>query len=199
MILNKPVFYDTDCLECFLFVNGGYILEKLFSKIIIPEQVYAELMDNKTPPIVKTNFKKLKDGFVETKEIKIMSQEYTTFNLIKKGFWSQTGKCCGDGESAAMALAYLSNGIVASNNLSDVEEYIESLDIELITSSMILSKAFEKDIVCEDTANELWKEMIKKGIDLPKNSFKEYYDELYESDCERFLKANNEEMPIYCK
>lgn len=173
----------------FFICKWGYILEKLFSKIIIPEQVYSELMDNKTPPIVKTNFKKLKDGFVETKEIKIMSQEYTTFNLIKKGFWSQTGKCCGDDESAAMALAYLSNGIVASNNLSDIEEYIESLDIELITSSMILSKAFENDIVCEDTANELWKEMVKKGIDLPKNSFKEYYDELYESDCERFLKS----------
>ena len=29
-----------------------------------------------------------------------MSQEYTTFNLIKKGFWSKTGKCCGEGESA---------------------------------------------------------------------------------------------------
>ena len=189
MALNKPVFYDTDCLECFLFVDAGHILEKLFTKILIPEQVYMELMDNNTPPIVKTNFNKLKDGFVEIKEIHFMSQEYTTFNLIKKGFWSQTGKCCGDGESAAMALAHLNNGIVASNNLSDVDEYIDSLDIELITSSMILSKAFEKDIVSENTANELWKGMINKDIDLPKNSFKEYYEELYESDCERFLKS----------
>jgi hypothetical protein len=54
---------------------------------------------------------------------------------------------------------------------------------------MILSKAVEKDIVSEDIANGLWKGMIKEGIDLPKNSFKEYYDELYESDCERFLKG----------
>ena len=189
MILNKPVFYDTDCLECFLFVDAGYILEKLFTKIVIPEQVYNELMDNNTPPIVKTNFNKLKEWFVETKQIQFASQEYTTYNLIKKGFWSQTGKCCGDGESAAMALAHLNNGIVASNNLSDVEEYIESLDIELITSSMILSKAVEKGIVSENDANGLWKGMIKEGIDLPKNSFKEYYDELYESDCERFLKG----------
>ena len=131
-------------------------------------------MDNNTPPIVKTNFKKLKDGFVETRQIQFLSQEYTTYNLIKKGFWSQTGKCCGDGESAAMALAYLNNGIVASNNLSDVEEYIESLDIELITSSMILSKAVEKDIVSEDIANGLWKGMLnfpvllRTGIRKPK-------------------------------
>ena len=54
---------------------------------------------------------------------------------------------------------------------------------------MILSEAVEKDIVSENTANELWKGMINEGIDLPKNSFKEYYDELYERDCERFLKG----------
>ena len=172
-----------------MFVDAGYVLEKLFTKIIIPEQVYNELMDNNTPSIVKTNFNKLKKGFVETRQIQFMSQEYTTYNLIKKGFWSQTGKCCGDGESAAMALAHLNNGIVASNNLSDVEEYIESLDLELITSSMILSKAVEKSIVSESTANGLWKGMVKEGIDLPKVSFTDYYDELYESDCERFLKG----------
>ena len=186
--MNKPVFYDTDCLESFLVVDAGHILEKLFSKIIIPEQVYNELMDDNTPAIVKTNFKKLKEGFVETKEIQFASQEYTTYKSIKKGFWSKTGKICGSGESAAMALAHLNNGIVASNNLSDVEEYIESLDIELITSSMILSKAVKKDIVSDGDANVLWKGMVEEGIDLPRDSFTEYNDELYERDCEKFLK-----------
>ena len=188
MTLNKPVFYDTDCLESFLFVDAGHILEKLFSKIIIPEQVYNELMDNNTPPIVKINFKKLKDGFVEIRELSFMSQEYTTFNLIKKGFWSKTGKCCGDGESAAMALAHLNNGIVASNNLSDVEEYHNSLDIELITSSMILSRAVKKNIISENIANKLWKGMVDEGIALPRNTFTDYYNELYETDYEKFLK-----------
>ena len=88
-----------------------------------------------------------------------------------------------------MALAHLNDGIVASNNLSDVEEYIGSLDIELITSSMILSKAFEKDIVSETTANSLWKGMLNEGINLPKGSFSDYYGELYRKDCEKFLKG----------
>ena len=74
MTLNKPVFYDTDCLECFLFVDAGSILEKLFSKIVIPEPVYNELMDDNTPTIVKTNFKKLKEGFVEKREISFTSK-----------------------------------------------------------------------------------------------------------------------------
>ena len=185
--LNKPVFYDTDCLECFLFVDAGYILEELFSKIIIPEQVYSEIMAENTPSIVKTNFKNLKNRFVEIKEISFLSQEYNTYNLIKKGLWSKTGKICGSGESAAITLAHLNKGLVASNNLSDVEEYIESLDIELITSSMILSKAVERDIISKENANDLWKGMINKGIKLPKKSFSDYSDELYETDCERFL------------
>lgn len=185
--LNKPVFYDTDCLECFLFVDAGHILEELFSKIIIPEQVYSEIMAENTPAIVKKNFKNLKNRFVEIKEISFLSQEYTTYNLIKKGLWSKTGKICGSGESTAITLAHLNNGLVASNNLSDVEEYIESLDIELITSSMILSKAVERDIISKENADDLWKGMINKGIKLPKESFSDYFDELYETDCERFL------------
>lgn len=185
--LNKPVFYDTDCLECFLFVDAGHILEELFSKIIIPEQVYSEIMAENTPAIVKKNFKNLKNRFVEIKEISFLSQEYTTYNLIKKGLWSKTGKICGSSESAAIILAHLNNGLVASNNLSDVEEYIESLDIELITSSMILSKAVERDIISKENADDLWKGMINKGIKLPKESFSDYFDELYETDCERFL------------
>lgn len=185
--LNKPVFYDTDCLECFLFVDAGHILEELFSKIIIPEQVYSEIMAENTPAIVKTNFKNLKNRFVEIKEISFLSQEYNTYNLIKKGLWSKTGKICGSCESAAITLAHLNKGLVASNNLSDVGEYIESLDIELITSSMILSKAVERDIISKENANDLWKGMINKGIKLPKKSFSDYFDELYETDCERFL------------
>ena len=187
--MNKPVLYDTDCLESLLFVGAGHILEELFSKIVIPEQVYNELTAKSTPPVVKTNFKNLKKGFVEIREIAFASQEYTTYKLIEKGFWSQTGKVCGPGESAAMALAHLNDGIVASNNLSDVEEYIESLDIELITGSMILAKAVERDIVSEDDANGIWKGMVKAGIELPRDSFSEYNEELYEIDCERFLKA----------
>lgn len=55
-----------------------------------------------------------------------------------------------------------------------MEEYIESLDIELITSSMILSKAVERDIISKESADDLWKRMINKGIKLPKESFSDY-------------------------
>ncbi len=41
-------------------------------------------MAENTPSIVKTNFKNLKNRFVEIKEISFLSQEYNTYNLIKK-------------------------------------------------------------------------------------------------------------------
>ena len=189
--MSKPVFYDADCLECFLLVDAGYILEKLFSKIIIPEQVYNEITFDNTPSIVKTNFNKLKEGFVEIREMPFASPEYTAYKSIERGFWSKNGQICGPGESAAIALAHLNNGIVASNNLSDVEEYIESLDIELITSSMILTKAVEKEIITENIANSLYGSMMDNGINLPYGTFSGYYDNLYQIDCEKFLKHNS--------
>ena len=85
--LDKPVFYDADCLESFLFVDAGYILEELFSKIIIPEQVFNEIMDVATPDFVKDNFKKLNDDFVEIREISFASTQYMNFiRLTVKNF-----------------------------------------------------------------------------------------------------------------
>lgn len=50
-------------------------------------------------------------------------------------------------------------------------EYIEDLDIGLITSSMILTEALKKEIISIDTANSLYVGMIRNGMDLPCNSF----------------------------
>lgn len=89
MSLNKPIFYDADCLESFLFVDAGYVLEELFSKIVIPEQVYQEIMNESTPLIVKRNFENLKESFVEIREIYFPSQEYVTYKSIEKRFLEQ--------------------------------------------------------------------------------------------------------------
>ena len=169
--MKKLVFSDTDCLESFLFVDAGYILEELFSKIIIPEQVYNELMYETTPSKVKDNFKKLNDEFVEIEELEFLSAEYNTYKLIENGFWSKTGKVCGPGESAAMALAHLNEETLASNNLTDVAEYVESLNIKLITSSMILARSVEKKLITKDDANNLWENMKKSGIKLLQKHF----------------------------
>lgn len=65
----------------------------------------------------------INDGFVEIGELDFSSPEWNTYNLIRRGFWTD-GNMIGRGESAAMALAIENNGIVASNNLSDVLEIL---------------------------------------------------------------------------
>lgn len=55
---------------------------------------------------------------------------------------------------------------------------------------MILSKAAKEKIISKEEANKLWNEMLKKGIELPEDSFSDYYLKLYESDCEKFLNRN---------
>lgn len=56
---NKPIFYDSDVLICFLEIDEQEILKKLFSKVIVPEIVYVELNRKNSPQNVKDNLKVL--------------------------------------------------------------------------------------------------------------------------------------------
>ncbi len=42
--MTEPLFFDTDCLSSFLWVDKENILSKLFrERIVIPKEVYDEL------------------------------------------------------------------------------------------------------------------------------------------------------------
>ena len=42
--MTEPLFFDTDCISAFLWVNNESILSKLFpGRIVIPKEVYDEL------------------------------------------------------------------------------------------------------------------------------------------------------------
>lgn len=58
-MFETDIFYDTDCLSCFLAVRECGILQKLFSKIIVPLVVAHEILDKDTPPYIKDNFNEL--------------------------------------------------------------------------------------------------------------------------------------------
>lgn len=47
----------------------------------------------------------------------------------------------GDGEAAVIALTRENGGVIASNNLRDVKEYVEDYDLNLITTAFILAMA----------------------------------------------------------
>ena len=182
ILFEKKIFYDTDCLSCFLAVNEYEILQKLFSKIIIPKAVEIEILDDGTPKHIKNNFYKLvKQDFVEVQTMEIGSPEYELFNDIKKNH-----DFMGDGEAAVIALTHENGGVIASNNLNDVKKLVKDFNLNLITTAFILAIAYEKGIKTRAELDGIWKQMIKKGRkrSLPTNihSFTQYYNELYFKD-----------------
>ncbi|WP_409199404.1 hypothetical protein [Methanobrevibacter sp. DSM 116169] len=159
---NKPIFYDTDCLSCFLIIGETFILESLFSKIILPIQSYREISNDSSPYIIKKNLEFLeKKGFIEIRNISSESEEYKRYILFTEGRWGR--KKIGEGEASAISLAIENNGIVASNNLKDVKSYADEYNFPILTTAIILSKAVDKRIISENKANDMWEKMLKRN------------------------------------
>ena len=76
----------------------------------------------------------------------------------------------GKGEAAAIALAYVKNGILASNNLRDVSKYVEQYELDHITTLDILIMAEERGIVADVECESIWRQMRRKHILLPEGS-----------------------------
>ena len=189
---NKPIFYDSDVLICFLEINESDILKKVFSKIIIPDVVYQELNKKRSNKDVKNNLNSLiKDGFVEIKTIEFGTPEYYDYTCMIEGFWTND-EPIGFGEAAAMALAIKHYGIVASNNLSDVKDLGKANQISILTFSMIMAFCLELNIMSKDEIESVWKKILNNTKQkLPKNTFNEYYTDLFENDCAELLKNYN--------
>ena len=189
---EKHIFYDSDVLICFLEINKQGILKRIFSKIIVPDVVYLELNKKNSNQNVKNNLASLiNDGFVEIRPIEFGTPEYFDYTCMIEGFWSDD-EPIGFGEAAAMALAIKDFGIVASNNLADVEELGKANDIPILTFSMIMAFCFELNIMSKQEIESVWKEILDNTKQkLPKETFNEYFNELFENDCVRLLKNYN--------
>lgn len=73
-ILTNSIFFDTDCISAFLWVNNECILEKLYyGKIVIPKEVYNELSN----PCV-THLKEKIDSLIKKNAVEILSIEIDT-------------------------------------------------------------------------------------------------------------------------
>ena len=142
------IFYDTDCLSCFIMVNQTWILEQLYDKIIIPKQVYNEFKRPKNNKRIQKIKQLEKKGFLIIKSFEINTKEHYTYKQIRDG--DITGRDIGPGESAALTLAIHNNGIIASNNTKDVIEIVKLYKLQWIKTGDILKKAIEKEIITLD-------------------------------------------------
>lgn len=171
--LTSRVFIDTDCISAFLWVGTEHLLEKLYSgKIVIPQEVYDEI-NIPTIPHLKSRIDQLvAKGSAEIVSIDIGSEEYELYRNLTRNH--DSNKVIGKGEAASISLAKKHNGILGSNNLRDVEPYVEEFSLEHMTTGDILVEAFKAQFITEQEGNHIWNNMLKKKRKIGANSFSDY-------------------------
>ena len=171
-MINK-LFFDADCLSAFLWVNREDILFELFpKKIVLPKQVYVELCH---PSIL--HFKRKIDQFAQRdklsiKEILLDTEEYHLYYEL--AFSPPKGETViGRGEAAAIALAKIYNGVIASSNFKDVAKYARKYNLGHVGAGDILVAAFNARYIDEAEGNNIWHNMRARRR-LPGPTFTEY-------------------------
>lgn len=172
--MTDKYFFDTDCLSAFLWVRKENLLIKLYGgKIILPKQVYSELSHPRIPHLKTRTDTLNNNGDITIEDIEFDTEEYRIYYKLTrnpdKGF-----KAIGKGEAAAISLAKTKGGILASNNMRDIQQYVEEYGLEHITTGDILVEALNKQYITEDEGNRIWSNMIAKNRKLPNNTFSEF-------------------------
>ena len=81
--MTDSIFFDTDCICAFLWINGESLLEKMFpGKIVIPKEVYNEI-DKPTIPHLKNRIDQLiANGSAIVMSMDISSEEYALYREL---------------------------------------------------------------------------------------------------------------------
>lgn len=172
--MTDSLFFDSDCISAFLWVNGQNILSQLYAgKIIIPKQAYKELSYPTTPHLKQRVDTLIASGNAQIYDMDITSEEYKLY--IQMTTNPEDGyKIIGDGEAASIALAKTKNGILASNNLRDISHYISKYKLDHVTTGDILVEAMKLGLIDEAQGNAIWASMVAKRRKLGAATFSDY-------------------------
>lgn len=171
--MTDDLFFDTDCLSAFLWINNTNILHELYGgKIVLPEPVYQELSNPSIPHIKQRIDAMVSSADVSVKSINTGTEEYKLFTELVHG--GKNGKSIGRGEAGGIALAKVYNGVLASNNYKDITPYIEKYKLKHIDTGQILAEALKRGLITEVDGNRIWSKMLAKKRMLPANTFSEY-------------------------
>jgi predicted nucleic acid-binding protein len=168
------LFFDSDCISAFLWVNEQNLLVLLYpGMVVIPKPAYDELSYPTTHHLKQRIDYLISKNQASLETIDIGSDAYTLYQKLTTSP-DEGHKIIGPGEAASIALAKTNNGVVASNNLKDISSYITEFELKHITTGGILSEALEKGYISEDDGNAIWASMLAKRRKLGASSFSEY-------------------------
>lgn len=166
------LFLDTDCLSAFLWVDEENLLYALYpGRLVIPGQVRAELsyvpkLKSKTDALIACGKAAVED--IET------GTEAAELYYILTEVPSRGHVPIGRGEAACIALAKITDGILASNNLRDVSLYVQEFELRLLTTGDILVEAYHRQQIDEEQGNTIWAKMLARRREIGANTFSEF-------------------------
>ncbi len=178
------IFFDTDCLSSFFWVDEEKLLVDIqLGCLVVPRQVIDELSNPSVPHLGKKIQDLLAKELVSPGEILAGSEAADLF--YEMAYQPERGLYpIGKGEAAVLALAKVNGGVVASNNLKDIGVYLRKYRLRNIRTGYILAKALNQGLITEDTGNLIWQRMLKRRRILPTNSFSSYLKHCYAGDQE---------------
>lgn len=174
--LTDTIFFDTYCISAFLWVNNQSIVEQLYGgRIVFPREVYEELNNPRISHLKRRMDDMISRDVASIVDMEIGSEEYELFRELTHPS-TEGQKWIGKGEASAISLAKVYGGIVASNNLRDVLDYIKEFHLEHITTGDILFDAYNSELISEDDGNDIWQRMLDKRRMLGYGSFSEFLE-----------------------
>ena len=82
--MSKDIFYDTDCLSCFISINDVSILKELFDKVIIPYEVYYEF--TKVAILKKRVDELINEKFIEVIDFDSGTEIHKLYIKLHRGY-----------------------------------------------------------------------------------------------------------------
>ncbi len=141
--------------------------------MIIPKPSYDELSNPTVPHLKQRVDYLINSNQVKLSTIEVNSDEYELYIKLTNSP-DEGHKIIGRGEAASIILAKKNNGIVASNNIKDIQQYIQEFNLKHITTGDILYEALSKGYITEVQGNLIWASMIAKRRKLGASTFSEF-------------------------
>jgi hypothetical protein len=134
--------------------------------MVVLEEVLSEL--RRVPHLASRIESSIKRGHMRRETMLANSPEALRLaTLLDSGRY-------GSGEASCMAYLTERDGILASNNVADVEEFCIKYRKRLLTTADVLCQAYETGLMNLTKTNEIWARMLSKRRKLPASSFTEY-------------------------
>lgn len=166
------VFFDTDCLCSFIWAKGEDVLFRCLdgADLVLPDQVYDEI--SRVAYLKQRVDFHMREGRLRKEGISLNGDDLSLYLELTSGF--RFFPVIGRGEAAGIVLAKRRDGILASNNLRDVKQYVEKFGLKHISTAEILYLAVRKRVITFEEACQSWSVMLSKRRKLPFMTFAEY-------------------------